>query len=160
MMETELDVIYLSREQVLETYSKTIDYSGGGMKDAIHLEQLDGILEFIQNDMYYPTFVDKLTYLVFSINRNHLFSDGNKRLSITVGALFLLLNGYMSCVSRYLTEMENISYHLAAGRISKELLHKVLFSVLNGDSDFDEALKMEILEAISDGQVGFSDDDD
>ena len=66
----------------------------------------------------------------------------------------------MSCVSRYLTEMENISYHLAAGRISKELLHKVLFSVLNGDSDFDEALKMEILEAISDGQVGFSDDDD
>lgn len=159
-METELDVIYLSREQVLETYSKTIDYSGGGMKDAIHLEQLGGILEFVQNDMYYPTFVDKLTYLVFSINRNHLFSDGNKRLSITVGALFLLLNGYMSCVSRYLTEMENISYHLAAGHISKELLHKVLFSVLNGDSDYDEALKMEILEAISDGQVGFSDDED
>ena len=56
--------------------------------------------------------------------------------------------------------MENISYHLAAGRISKELLHKVLFSVLNGDSDYDEALKMEILEAISDGQVGFSDDED
>lgn len=160
MRENELDIIYLSRNQVLETYSKTIDYSGGGTKDAIHLEQLDGILEFVQNDMYYPTFEDKLTYLVFSINRNHLFSDGNKRLSITVGALFLLLNGYMSCVSRYMTEMENISYHLAAGRISKELLQKVISSILNGEADYEEGLKMEILEAISDGQVGFSDDDD
>ena len=153
-----LDIIYLSRNQVLETYSKTIDYSGGGMKDAFHLEQLDGILEFVQNDMYYPTFEDKLTYLVFSINRNHLFSDGNKRLSITVGALFLLLNGYMNCVSRYMTEMENISYHLAAGRISKELLQKVICSILNGEADYEEGLKLEILEAISDGHMGFSDD--
>ena len=154
-MEEQLDVIYLTREQVLETYSKTIDYSGGGTKDSIHLELLDGILDFVKNDLYYPTFEDKLTYLVFAVNRNHLFADGNKRLSITVGALFLLLNGYMSCVGRYMAEMENISYHLAAGRIDKELLKDVLSSILNGEADFEEGLKLRILEAINGGEVGF-----
>ena len=156
-MEGQLGIIYLSKEQVLDTYSKTIDYSGGGSKEALHLEQLDSILDFVQNDNYYPTFEDKLTYLIFSINRNHLFSDGNKRLSITIGALFLLLNGYMSCVSRYMVEMENISYHLAAGRINKDLLKEIISSILNGEQDFDEVLKLKMLEAISNGTIGFTD---
>lgn len=63
----------------------------------------------------------------------------------------------MACLGRYMVEMENISYHLAAGRISKELLQKLVHSFLEGELDFDESLKLEYLEASSDGKISFSD---
>lgn len=153
-MEERLDIIYLTRNQVIETFSKTIDYSGGGTKSGLNQNLLDDILDAVRNDAECPTFEDKLTYLVYTINRNHVFADGNKRLSITVGALFLLLNGYMSCTNRYMAEMVNMSRHLATGRIDKELLHDVLGSILNGETDYDEGLKLRYLEAISEGGIG------
>lgn len=157
-MEHRLDIIYLTHSQVIETYSKIIDYSGGDTKSALNEELLDAILNQVQNDDENPAFEDKLTCLVYAINRNRVFGDGNKRLSISVGALFLLLNGYMSCTNRYMAEMENISNHLATGKIDKELLHDVLSSILNGDSDYEEGLKLRYLEAISDGGIGMKDD--
>lgn len=153
-MEERLDIIYLTRNQVIETFSKTIDYSGGGTKSGLNQNLLDGILDAVRNDTECPTFEDKLTYLVYTINRNHVFADGNKRLSITVGALFLLLNGYMSCTNRYMAEMVNMSRHLATGRIDKELLHDVLVAIINGDTDYNEGLKLRYLEAISEGGIG------
>lgn len=150
-------IIYLTRDQVLDTYSKTIDYSGGGTKDAIHLELLDTILDFVQNDDYYPTFEKKLTYLIFSINRNHIFEDGNKRLSISIGALFMLLNGYMCFVTRYMTEMENVSYHLASGHIEEELLNEIIHSILEGEPDYSEDLKLRIYESISNKEINLCD---
>ena len=147
--------IYISKEQAIETHRKTIEYSGGGSYEVLNIGYLYSVLEHIQNDHYYPTFEDKLVHLIWSINRNHSFSDGNKRLSITLGAQFLLLNGYMFCVKRFMEEMENISYHLAAGRIEKELLHKLIHSFLEGEYDFNEAVKLEYLLASSDGNIGF-----
>lgn len=147
--------IYISNEQAIETHRKTIEYSGGGSYEVLNIGYLYSVLEHIQNDDYYPTFEDKLVHLIWSINRNHSFSDGNKRLSITLGAQFLLLNGYMFCVKRFMDEMENISYHLASGRIEKELLHKLIHSFLGGEDDFDEEVKLEYLLASSDGNIGF-----
>ena len=147
--------IYISNEQAIETHRKTIEYSGGGSYEVLNIGYLYSVLEHIQNDDYYPTFEDKLVHLIWSINRNHSFSDGNKRLSITLGAQFLLLNGYMFCVKRFMEEMENISYHLAAGRIEKELLHKLIHSFLEGEDDFDEEVKLKYLLASSDGNIGF-----
>ena len=147
--------IYISNEQSIETHRKTIEYSGGGSYEVLNIGYLYSVLEHIQNDDYYPTFEDKLVHLIWSINRNHSFSDGNKRLSITLGAQFLLLNGYMFCVKRFMEEMENISYHLAAGRIEKELLHKLIHSFLEGEDDFDEEVKLKYLLASSDGNIGF-----
>jgi len=46
--------------------------------------------------------------------------------------------------------MENISYHLAAGRIDKELLAEIIHSFIENEHDFDEALKLKILLAIDD----------
>lgn len=147
--------IYISKEQAIETHRKTIEYSGGGSYEVLNIGYLYSVLEHIQNDDYYSTFEDKLVHLIWSINRNHSFSDGNKRLSITLGAQFLLLNGYMFCVKRFMEEMENISYHLAAGRIEKELLHKLIHSFIEGEDDFDEEVKLEYLLASSDGNIGF-----
>lgn len=44
--------------------------------------------------------------------------------------------------------MENISYHVAAGNIDKDLLHEIISAVISGDLN-DEGLKLKILNAIS-----------
>jgi len=148
-------ILYISREQAEITHLKTVELSGGGSTGVINIGYLDSVLEHIQNDDYYPTFEEKLTHLVWSINKNHCFSDGNKRLSITLGVQFLIINGYLFCISRFLRDMENISYHLAAGRIDKDLLERIIKSFLDGESDFDEDLKFEIFTLISDEPIGF-----
>lgn len=148
-------MIYITNEQALETHRETVRLSGGGSYDILNIDYLYSVLEHIQNDDYYPAFEDKLTHLIWSINKNHSFSDGNKRLSITLAAQFLLFNGYLYCLERFLHEMENISYHLAAGRIEKELLQRFVHSFLENEIDFDEELKLEYLLACADGQIGF-----
>ena len=143
-----MTTIYISYEQAMQTHRKTIEYSGGGSYSSLNIGYLSSALELIQNDDYYPVFEDKLVHLVWSINRNHAFSDGNKRLSITLGVQFLSLNGYLYCIERFLREMENISYHLAAGRIDKDLLTEIIHSFLENENDFSEELKLKILFAI------------
>ena len=147
-------ILYISREQAEITHLKTVELSGGGSTDVINIGYLDSVLEHVQNDDYYPIFEEKLTHLVWSINKNHCFSDGNKRLSITLGVQFLTINGYLFCLARFLRDMENISYHLAAGRIDKDLLERIIKSFIDGESDFDEDLKFEIFTLISDEPIG------
>lgn len=151
-------VLYIPFEQAKEVHSLTVEKSGGGSYEAIHIGYLEMVLDHIQNDLYYPEFVDKLTHLIWSINKNHAFSDGNKRLSITLALQFLSLNGYLYCIQRFLYEMENISYHLAAGKIEKELLLKLVNSFLENEVDFSEELKFELLIAIGDNSIGFDED--
>lgn len=145
------NIIYITIDQALETYHRTIEVSGGGCNGVLNQGQLEGTLEQIQNDTWYPTFEAKLTHLVYASNRNHCFQDGNKRISISLGAQFLLLNGYVFISSKFITYMENISYHLAAGRISKELLTEIITALMNGEEE-DESLKLKILSAIADGE--------
>ena len=78
--------------------------------------------------------------------------DGNKRLAITASAHFLLLNGYMAIAKVFFSETENISYHVASGCISKELLHRIFTAILDGTYESDEELKLVIYEAIADGR--------
>ena len=141
-------IIYLTLSQAIEIHKKTVEISGGGTSGCLGLGKLDSVLEHIQNDDYYPTFEDKLTHLFFCTCKFHCFEDGNKRIAITLSAQMLLLNGYLYCTSRFIREMENISYHVAANRIDKELLHQVITSLINNNED-DETLKLKILNAIS-----------
>ena len=144
-----MGIVYLTLEQAIETHRKTVEVSGGGAMGHLDTGKLDSVLEHIQNDDYYPTFEAKLTHLFFGACQFHCFEDGNKRIAITLCAQMLLLNGYLYCVERFLREMENISYHVAAGRIDKALLGDVLTAAINDSLD-DEALKLRILHAISD----------
>ncbi|WP_373780363.1 type II toxin-antitoxin system death-on-curing family toxin [Glaesserella sp.] len=111
--------------------------------------KLHSVLEHIQNDDYYPTFEDKLVHLIYSINKLHVFLDGNKRASLVLGAYFLELNGYDYCVKEFTLKMENIVVWLAESKIPKDLLHKLICSILNNEEDYDEALKYELWCAIS-----------
>lgn len=143
-------ILYITLEQAVAIHAKTIEYSGGGVYEAIDLGRLKGILEFIQNDDYYSTFAEKLTYLFFASCRDHCFEDGNKRIAITLSAQFLLLNGYMAVAKNFFTVTENISYYVAAGKITKDLLLKIMIAILDGTYDTDEEIKLEIINAIKD----------
>ena len=141
-------MIYPSIEQVVETHKLTVKVSGGGSDGILDLGKLESVLQHIQNDDYYPSFEEKLNHLVFSSNKFHCFEDGNKRISIAVGALFLTLNGYVFVSKKFIQEMENISYHLAAGVIDKDFLLEIITSILN-EIDYTEELKLKIANAIS-----------
>ncbi len=143
-----MPILYLTLEQAVEVHRKTVEVSGGGALGHLDLGLMESVLEHMQNDDYYPTFEDKLTHLFFSACKFHCFQDGNKRIAITLCAQMLLLNGYLYCSSIFIREMENISYHVAAGNIDKDLLHEIIFAVINGDEN-DEGLKLKILDAIS-----------
>lgn len=140
--------IYLTLDQAVEIHRKTVEVSGGGAFGHLDLGKLDSVLEHIQNDDYYPTFEEKLTHLFFSACKFHCFQDGNKRIAITLGAQMLLFNGYLYCTSSFIREMENISYHVAAGSIDKDLLREIITAHLEEDEE-NEALKLKILNAIS-----------
>ena len=140
-------MIYPDIEQVMQIHKVTVRISGGGSDGHLDLGRLESVLQHIQNDDYYPTFEEKLTHLIFSTNKFHCFQDGNKRLSISLGAQFLLLNGYLYCSARFIQEMENVSYHVAAGRIDKNVLFDIICSLLN-EPEFSEELKLKIYKCI------------
>ena len=143
-----MDIQYITIEQAIETHKKTIQYSGGGLDGQLNVGQLDSVLEHIKNDDYYPTFIDKLTHLFFGACKLHCFEDVNKRIAITLSAHFLLLNGYMAVAKDFFVITENISYEVASGKISKELLHKIMTSIMDGTYNYNEELKLEIYNAI------------
>ena len=140
--------IYMALEQALEIHSKTVDVSGGGARGAMDPGKLESVLTHIQNDDYYPTFKAKLTHLFHSACMFHCFEDGNKRIAIALSAQMLLLNGYLRSIKAFIYEAENISYHVASGAISKELLAEWIQAILMGEED-DESLKLAIWEAIN-----------
>ncbi len=140
---------YVTLEEAVEIHQKTVEKSGGGALGHFDLGRLDSVLQNIQNDDYYPNFADKLTHLFFCTCEFHCFEDGNKRLAITLSAQFLLANGYMAIAGSFFKHMENISYHVAAGKINKELLRRIMDSMLDSTYDTDEELKLDIFNAIS-----------
>jgi len=80
------EIKYISLENAREIHRSTITHSGGGMYEHLDLDRLDSVLVNIQNDDYYPDFVDKLTHLFYCVCQFHCFADGNKRLAITLSA--------------------------------------------------------------------------
>lgn len=145
-----MGLIYLTLDQAIEVHQRTVEVSGGGALGYLELGTLDSVLQNIQNDDYYPSVEEKLTHLFFSACKFHCFQDGNKRIAITLCAQMLLLNGYLYCAGSFIREMENISYHVAAGNIDKDLLLDVITAHLQEDFE-NEALKLRILHAISGG---------
>ena len=142
-------IVYITPEQARVTHAKTIEYSGGGTLTELDFGRLESVLYNIQNDDWYPTFIDKLTHLFFCTCQFHCFADGNKRLAITLSTLFLLQNGYLGIAQTFLAKTENISLNVAAGKIDKDLLHKVMTAIMNNTYEKDEELKLEIFNSIS-----------
>lgn len=142
-----LEIFYFDTKHAIEVHDWIIETSGG-LSGNREIGLLDSALEHIQNDIYYPTFEEKLKHIIYAVNKFHPFSDGNKRSSLILGTYFLELNGYDYCIKRFILEMENIVVWLAEGKINDELLLKIIEAIID-DNEFDELLKLEIFEAVS-----------
>lgn len=142
-----LPFIYLNAAHAIEEHDWIIKISGG-MPGINNLANLESPLAHIQNDTYYPNLIAKLTHLVYSINKNHAFNDGNKRSSIVLGAYFLALNGYDFAVHKFVHEMENVAVYVASNTVGKDLLHDLIHAIVYED-DFSEDLKLRLIEAAS-----------
>jgi len=139
--------LYFDSAHAIGVHDWIIEHSGGrpGNND---LGLLDSPLEHIQNDLYYPDMEHKLSHLVYSINKNHAFTDGNKRSSIALGAYFLEINGYEYCIQDFVQRMENIAVWIADNLIDKDLTHRIVTSIIY-DDDYSEPLKLELAQAVS-----------
>jgi death-on-curing protein len=147
-----LDIFYFDIQHAISVHDWIIENSGG-RPGILKIGYLESALEHIQNDLYYPAFEEKLTHLVFAINKFHAFNDGNKRSSIALGAYFLELNGFDFCVKQFVLEMENVAVWLAKNEIGKDLLGEIVLSIIEND-EHSEELKLKIFEAVADSSVG------
>ena len=152
------EVKYISYEESLSIYAKMIDASDGGLVGVRDEGGILASLDFVQNDMYYPDFADKLCYLVFKFCSGHYFNDGNKRIALTLGAYFLYKNSYFWQATTFMRQMESIVYHVAASYIDQNLLLRIMTCFMNGE-DYDEELKIDIANAMSKGKLGISGED-
>lgn len=149
-MVDDLGFLYFDTDHAIAVHNWIIEHSGGlpGLKNK---GELQSPLQHIQNDDYYPGMEEKLTHLVFSINKNHAFYDGNKRSSIALGAYFLQLNGFDFAVTRFVREMENIAVWVADNVIDKALLQAIVKSLVY-EEEYSEELKLEIATVVMAGE--------
>lgn len=56
------------------------------------IAELEKVLEFVRNDVYYPSFSEKSAYIICSIAGSQYFTNGNKRLAVTILLMFLIQN--------------------------------------------------------------------
>lgn len=141
-----IEIFYFDIKHAIEVHDWIIENSGG-RAGILEIGYLESALEHIQNDLYYPAFEEKLTHLVFAINKFHSFNDGNKRSSIALGAYFLELNGYDYCLTTFVKEMENVSVWVAKNQIGKGLLGDIIASIIM-DDEYSEELKLRIVDAV------------
>ncbi|HCM9545726.1 TPA: type II toxin-antitoxin system death-on-curing family toxin [Enterobacter hormaechei subsp. xiangfangensis] len=142
----DIQLNYFDIAHAIRVHDWLIDKTGGlqGIRDQGVLESA---LEHIQNDLYYPGFVEKLSRLFFSINKFHAFNDGNKRSGIALSTYFLEINGFGHCVQLFAHEMENIAVWVADGAIGEELLKSIIHDLVVCE-EILETTKLEIAMSV------------
>ena len=140
-------IIYPTYGDLLNKHNEVIRKSGGTM-GVFNENLLRGFIEFIQNNVYYPSFEEKLSHLVISIAKNHGFCDGNKRTVIIAGAFFLELNAFdQFIIDAFIKNMEGIILLTVQGFINKEQLCQIIYDLIyNGKmSEKSQMIYVEIL---------------
>lgn len=143
-------LIYIPLQKAISIHAEIIQKTGGLelANPPATIDKLDSILTHIQNDDYYPFFSDKVTFLFYSIVKNHVFLDGNKRSAIAICSYFLNLNGYDHIVSRFINEMESAVIWLAENKIEKDILNNYIIYILQ-DLELSDAFKLNLISRIN-----------
>ncbi len=124
-----MNIRYVSYNEVIRTHDIIIDKSGG-LKGINNSGLIISVLEHIQNDLYYPSFVDKITHLLYSFVMNHAFNDGNKRTSIACCLLMLYRNNFRAKIDEFVYKMEIVVVLIAEKKIDKETLKEIISDIL------------------------------
>ena len=111
---------YLTLGEVVELHRRVLQ-AGGGAPGIRDLGALDSAVAqpkatFGGVDLY-PTVVEKVAALCFSLVRNHPFVDGNKRVGHAAMETFLVLNG--TEIAAAVDDQERLMLDLAAGQIDR-----------------------------------------
>ncbi|MEW8978285.1 MAG: type II toxin-antitoxin system death-on-curing family toxin [Symbiobacterium sp.] len=107
-------LVYLTADHLLALHGRIIAETGGppgvreigGVKSALARPFAE-----YGGQALYPTLEEKAAALAEGISRNHPFVDGNKRVAIAAGCLFLMLNGREITASEQ--ELEHTAWSLA-----------------------------------------------
>ncbi len=111
----------LTLEQVLILHQRVIEQSGGatGIRDRDILESALAQPYMSYDGQYlYPTLIEKVAALGFSLINNHPFVDGNKRIGHAAIEVTLLMNGYE--IQADVDTQETIIFAIAASKMSRE----------------------------------------
>ncbi|GIW01234.1 type II toxin-antitoxin system death-on-curing family toxin [Roseiflexus sp.] len=116
---------YLTLHEILEIYLRVMQQSGGlaGIRDLGALESAvaQPRMTFGGAELY-PTVVEKVVSLGFSLIQNHPFVDGNKRTAHAAMETFLVLNRYE--IRATVDEQESVILQVASGRMNRnEFVH-------------------------------------
>ncbi len=118
---------YLTTQEVHTLHNKLIAIYWGLQGDK-NIGQLDSVLSHIQNNELYPTIIEKITHMFFSITMFHCFNDGNKRTAIVSCWYFLEKNNYI--IKDFASKMEDIAIWVAQWVIKKDALRDIFISML------------------------------
>lgn len=114
---------YLSLEEVIELHDALISASGGseGIRDIGLLESAiaQPSMGAFGQDLY-PTIVEKAAALLFSLAKNHAFTDGNKRIAHHAADVFLKQNGFK--IVGDVDEQETVVLAVASSEMAREEL--------------------------------------
>ncbi len=132
--------LYLTYEQVTAIHDYILKISWG-LAWIVKEWVLQSTLDFVKNDDYYPSFAEKVAYLMYSIAMNHCFADGNKRTALTSCAQFILFNtNDKQMTSDFMKEFENMVVRVADGSLSKNTLTEYIATFLNKYEDRESVL--------------------
>lgn len=147
-----MSIVYPTLQQIVDAHKDIIRKSGGldGFKD---MGQIESVLTHMANDMYYPEFCDKITYLFYGLVKNHACNDGNKRMTITASSIFLKNNLSVLPddfdVDRGIRILEVLAVFVADNVFTKDSVKLIFQYIL--DCDTDSLLKLaEILKFFDD----------
>jgi len=141
-----MTIAYFDFKHALEQHKRVLEISGGlhGYKD---VSQLKSVIAHIQNDSYYPSFLEKLAYLVFSVSTGHAFNDGNKRTAIALGGYFLEINELGAIVGTFIVHMEYLVVWLVEKKITRNLFERAIQSILE-EGELNESIQIELLKQL------------
>jgi len=112
---------FLTLEQVLILHERVIEQSGGanGIRDRGILESAlaQPYMSYGGKDLY-PTLIEKVAALGFSLINNHPFVDGNKRIGHAAIEVTLLMNGYE--IQASVDAQETVVLAMAASEMNRK----------------------------------------
>ena len=116
-------MLYLTLDEVLVIHHRVMRQSGG-IGGILNLGALESAIAqprmtFGGKELY-PTLVEKVTALGFSLVQNHPFVDGNKRTGHAAMEMFLARNGYT--IDATIEEQVRIMVQVASGESGRDEL--------------------------------------
>lgn len=97
------------------------EFGGGGigLKDENLADSLPNqVFQEVYGEKLYPTLEDKISYVVYSVIKNHVFKDGNKRTGILM--LLSLCKRHNIEINCSDDELITLALDIASSRMSRE----------------------------------------